>query len=155
MENEIDSIAIEKANNSKSESPYPYVAERLKAAVTDGFVLIGLSIAAATIFGQFEEVPDEARIIAFVLIFILYDPLMTSAFSGTIGHYIFGIRVRKGKNESKRVILPLAILRFAIKAALGWLSLITVGGDSRRRAIHDKLAGSVVIYSKGNGTKKV
>jgi len=130
---------------------YPGVFDRIKAIMADSIVIILLMFTASYIFSLFESVPDNARIIAFVFIFILYDPLFTSIFGGTIGHMLIGIRVKRESDEMKNILLPSAILRYIVKAALGWISLITVSFNPKGKAIHDYLVGSIVVYSKSNG----
>ena len=125
---------------------YPGLLERVKAVVTDSFVLVLFIIIVTYSFSAFENVPDYARIIAFVFIFLLYDPLFTSIFGGTIGHISFGIRVKRESNPLKNILFPLALLRFIVKALLGWISLLTISGNDKRKAIHDILVGSVVVY---------
>jgi len=131
-----------------TEENYPGVFDRIKAILTDSIVVIGLMFAASYIFSRFESVPDNARIIAVVFIFILYDPLFTSIFGGTIGHMIIGIRVKRESNETKNILFPLAILRYIVKAGLGWVSLIAVSFNPKKKAIHDYLVGSIVVYAK-------
>ena len=131
-----------------TEDHYPGVFDRFKAIAADGALVIVLMFAAAYVFSLFETVPDNARILAFVLIFILYDPLFTSIFGGTIGHMMIGIRVKRASDETKNILFPLAIIRYIVKAGLGWISLLTVSGNPKRRAIHDYLVGSVVVYAK-------
>ncbi len=104
-------------------------------------------------FSVFEHVPDNAKIIAFIFIFFLYDPIFTSVFGGTIGHMMFGIRVKREKNQMKNILFPLAIIRFLVKALLGWISLLTISGNKKRKAIHDFLVGSVVVF-KGTDEKR-
>ena len=130
---------------------YPGVFDRIKAIMADSIVIILLMFTASYIFSLFESVPDNARIIAFVFIFILYDPLFTSIFGGTIGHMLIGIRVKRESDEMKNILLPSAILRYIVKAALGWISLITVSFNPKGKAIHDYLVGSIVVYSKSKG----
>jgi len=133
-----------------SKEKYPGLLDRVKAIVTDGVVIILFILAATYVFSLFENVPVNAKIIAFVFIFILYDPIFTSSFGGTIGHMIVGIRVKRENNEKKNILFPLAIVRFIVKAFLGWISLLTVTGNVKSRAIHDYLVGSVVIYANSN-----
>lgn len=128
------------------EKNYPHVSDRVKAVLIDSIILVGQIVLVTYIFSIFESVPDIAKIIAFVFIFLLYDPIFTSLFGGTIGHMIMNIRVKRSKNVQKNILFPLAIIRFIVKAFLGWLSLLTVSGNERRKAIHDMLVGSVVIY---------
>ena len=125
---------------------YPGVFLRVKAVVIDSVILILLMLGAVDLFDSFNNVPDFARIAAFVFIFLLYDPLFTSVFGGTIGHFLFGIRVKRANNPEKNILFPLAVARYLIKALLGWLSLITVTGNKKAKAIHDIAVKSVVIY---------
>jgi uncharacterized RDD family membrane protein YckC len=43
---------------------------------------------------------------------------------------------------------PVALIRFTAKVFLGSISLLTITGNSKNRAIHDSIAGSVVIVAK-------
>lgn len=127
---------------------YPGVIERVKAMVTDSIVIIVFMFIASYVFSFFESVPDNARILAFVFIVLFYDPVFTSVLGGTIGHIMLGIRVRRASNEQKNIIFPLAVLRYIVKSSLGLISLLTVSNNKKRRAIHDLLVGSVVVYAE-------
>lgn len=127
---------------------YPGVAERVKAIVADGLVLMTFMFIASYVFRLFENVPDNARIFAFVFIFLLYDPLFTSSFGGTIGHMMLGIRVKRESDEQKNIPLASAIGRYIFKALLGVISLLTVTRNEKKKAIHDYIAESVVVYVK-------
>ena len=131
-----------------TENNYPGVFDRVKAIVIDGIVMIVFLFVFSYVFSLFENVSDYVRIIAFVFIFFLYDPLFTSIFGGTIGHMMIGIRVKREKNEQKNILFPLAIIRFVVKAFLGIISLLTVLNNYKRKAIHDYLIGSIVVYAK-------
>jgi uncharacterized RDD family membrane protein YckC len=131
-----------------TEENYPGVFDRVKAIAADGAVIIILMFAAANVFSLFESVPDNARIGAFVFIFLLYDPIFTSIFGGTIGHMMLGLRVKRESDENRNILFPLAIVRYIVKASLGLVSLLTVSGNVKRKAIHDYLVGSVVVYAK-------
>jgi uncharacterized RDD family membrane protein YckC len=124
---------------------YGTLLNRVKAVIIDGLVLMGLGLLASSILSKFENAPDWIRLVAFIFVFLLYDPLFTSLFGGTIGHFFIGLRVRRESDESKKILLPVAIIRFVIKAFLGSISLLTVSGNKKNRAIHDALVGSVVI----------
>ena len=131
-----------------TDQEYPKLFDRIKAVFVDLLVLMGLMIIATIIFSSFENVSDNIRIAAFVFMFILYDPIFTSTFGGTLGHLMTGIRVRKDSDREKNIIFPLAIIRFVIKSFLGWISLLTVTTNSKRKAIHDSVIGSVVVFKK-------
>jgi uncharacterized RDD family membrane protein YckC len=127
---------------------YPGLIERIKAALIDAVFLILLMYLASILFSYFENTPNTARIGAFVFIFLLYDPFLTSMTGGTIGHKFNSLRVTREKDLEKNVQFPFAIIRFLLKAALGWVSLVTVSGNVKKMAIHDIAAGSVVVYQK-------
>lgn len=131
-----------------TENNYPGVLDRVKAVVADSVVIIIFMIIITYIFSAIGNVPDNARKFAFIFIFILYDPIFTSFFGGTIGHMAFGIRVRRANNQVKNIFFPLALIRFMAKALLGWISLLTVNGNVKRKAIHDFLSGSIVVYNE-------
>ena len=138
-----------------TEDNYPGVFDRIKAIMTDGIVVVVYMFVASYIFSLFESVPDNARIIAFVFIFLLYDPIFTSLFGGTIGHMMLGIRVKRESDEQKNILFHKAILRYLAKVLLGWVSLLTVSGNKKRKAIHDFLVGSVVVYAKSEQDKNI
>ncbi|MBL4715332.1 MAG: RDD family protein [Bacteroidia bacterium] len=127
---------------------YPKLIDRIKAAFVDVLVLLALMVAVSSIFSSFDNVPDGIRIAAFIFIFGLYDPIFTSMLGGTLGHMIIGIRVKKESNQKDNISFLLAIIRFIIKALLGWISLLTVTSNKKRKAIHDSVVGSVVVYNK-------
>jgi len=76
-------------------------------------------------------------------------------FGGTIGHFLIGIRVKRERKPEKNIIFPFALIRFVVKATLGWISLLTVSNNLKRKAIHDHMIGSVVIYSDPNEQEEI
>lgn len=128
-----------------TELEYPGVAIRVKALFIDTVVMILFMMLFTALFAQFEKVADEARIIAIVFIVLLYDPLFTGFTGATIGHRLFGLRVRNEQELTKNINFFKAIVRFLIKAFLGWISLLTVQGNEKRKAMHDMAVGSVVV----------
>jgi len=142
MKEEIEENRLEK------ELTYPGVSDRVKAAVTDSFIIVGFMFIAAYSFSQFESVPDNLRIMTFIFIFGLYDPIFTSFLGATLGHMAMNLRVRSKNDNEKKINFPIAIIRFIVKFFLGIVSLLTVGNNKKHLAIHDLVAGSIVIYKK-------
>lgn len=134
--------------NERTDSNYPGVSDRIKAAVADSVIIIGFIICLTLIFSQFEHVPDHIRMIAFIFVFGLYDPICTSFLGGTLGHMSMNIRVKKLKDQNRNIVIHLAIIRYIVKVLLGWISLLTISRDSKGLAIHDMLVGSVVVYKE-------
>ena len=73
----------------------------------------------------------------------LYEPIFTSRFC-TLGQKIMGIRVREIFSLQK-ISIPKAYLRIVIKIFLGFISFFSIPFSSERRAIHDFVAGTIVV----------
>ncbi len=144
IEKDINNIDL--AVSESKELIFPGIVERVKAAFADGVIIILMMLMLSEIFSRFENVPDSARIIGFVFIFGLYDPIFTSLFGGTLGHFSMKLRVKRINQQSRNILLPFALLRFFIKALLGWISLLTVGSSEKRQTMHDIASGSIVLY---------
>jgi uncharacterized RDD family membrane protein YckC len=123
---------------------YPELKDRIQSSFIDGIVIIIMMFVFAAVLDKYEHVPDWIRIALFALLFVIYEPL-SMTIGCTLGNFIKGIRVRKNGNTAKRINILQAIIRYPVKIFLGWLSFITIGVDAKRRAIHDMVAGSVMI----------
>lgn len=55
---------------------YAGVAFRVRAIITDAVVVLCFMILAFIVFSFFENVPDNTRILVFIFISFLYDPLL-------------------------------------------------------------------------------
>ena len=130
------------------EIKYAELMDRIKAAFSDMIVLVILMFLVTSLFSSYENVPTEARIGAFIGIFILYEPLFISAFGGTIGHFANGLRVKRSKTPNRNIIFPWAIVRYGAKMFLGIVSLFTISANYEGKAIHDIIVNSVVIKVK-------
>lgn len=127
------------------ESIYAGLQNRIKAAVVDGILLMVMMYSITEILKFFNDVPSSLRMYLFILVFVLYEPLMVSILGFTAGHYYFDIKVKREDNHTKNIIFPLALLRFILKLSLGWVALLTVTGTKKKQAIHDKVVKSVVL----------
>lgn len=130
-----------------NEIKYGTLINRLKAILIDALVLLGLCMIATAVFSRIGYVSDTVRMLVFIFIFLLYDPLFTSIFGATIGHLIIGLRIRRAKDITRKLIFPMALIRFIIKGTLGFISLMTISITKKSRAIHDIVAGSVVLQA--------
>ncbi len=126
------------------EEKYPQLIDRIQSTLIDTFFIVVLMMVFANILDNFENVPKWVRISMFVFLFIAYEPLCVTL-GCTLGNYIKGIRVRKDSEPTERINLFEAIVRYLIKVLLGWISFLTIFSNPRRRAIHDMVAGSVMI----------
>lgn len=123
---------------------YPLLTERIQSTLIDTVLIISLMFLFSNILDKMENPPDWLRIVMFVGIWLVYEPLCTSI-GFTLGNYIKGIRVRKAENTEKKINIFQAIIRYIFKVLLGWISFLTISGNPKRRAIHDLVSGSVMI----------
>ncbi len=123
---------------------YPQLTDRVQSTFVDTVLIIIMMFLFATILDRFENIPDWVRIAMFAGIFVVYEPLCMT-FGFTLGNFIKGIRVRKISDPTKRINILQAIIRYPVKVLLGWISFLTIHSNSKRRAIHDLVSGSVMI----------
>lgn len=109
----------------------------------DTIVIVLVMLLLANIFDWFGDIPDWVRIAAFAGL-LLYEPVCTTL-GGTIGNRMKGIRVRKESDTKTRISFIHALIRYAVKIILGWVSFITIHSNRKKQAIHDQAAGSVMI----------
>lgn len=133
---------------------YAKIFDRVKAAVIDGIVIIGLMYSAAEILNGFDAVEIYIRVLIFVFIFLIYEPVLVSFFGATVGHFFSNIMVKQEGDHSKNINIFRAIPRFIVKYILGWISLLTVNGNEKKQALHDFVGGSVVLGFKSSKIKK-
>ncbi|MEO8240292.1 MAG: RDD family protein [Flavobacterium sp.] len=125
------------------EEKYPFMLERIQSILIDSVLIVACMIIFSDILSGFKNVPDWFRAILLISLF-LYEPIATT-FGGTIGNNVKGIRVRKDSDDTKQINILQALIRYFFKLLFGWLSFITIFFNSKKRAIHDILSGTVMI----------
>jgi len=126
---------------------YPLLIDRVQSTFIDLLVILSLTFLAGYILDKFDNVPDGVRIALFFGLWAVYEPVCTSMGS-TLGNYIKGIRVRQHGHNYSKINLLQSFIRYGLKATLGWLSFITMHTNKERRAIHDLVAGSVMLKNE-------
>src|SRR5436190_18757884 len=104
---------------------YPNLSDRVQSTFIDTIFIILAMFAIASVLDKSENAPTWVKIVLFVLIWVIYEPLCTTL-GFTLGNFIKGIRVRQHSNMVKRINIFQAILRYLIKILLGWLSFLTI-----------------------------
>ncbi|HXL56895.1 MAG TPA: RDD family protein [Chitinophagaceae bacterium] len=123
---------------------YPSLGDRFQSLLIDSIFIIILMFVFAPLLEHFKNPPNRLRVALFFAIWGIYEPLCMT-FGFTLGNYIKKLRVRKFKDISKKINLLQALIRYIIKALLGWLSFLTIRTNNERRAIHDLVSGTVMI----------
>lgn len=117
---------------------------RYRSILVDAIVLIAFMFIAGYALDPFPNAPEGIRKAIFLFIWFGNEPLAMT-FGCTLGNYVMKIRVRKAADESKRIDIVQAYVRYAVKLALGWLSFLTMGRGPKLCALHDKVSGSVMV----------
>jgi uncharacterized RDD family membrane protein YckC len=143
-------IETEPSQEPEAADPYkdyefPSLLKRSQALLIDALIIILVFFIASYLIEIIGGAPGWLRGAVLVFMLFLYEPVMVSALGGSIGHRAMRLRVKRIKNPEKNIIIFLAVIRFIIKALLGWLSFVTVTKNKRMRAIHDIASGSIVI----------
>lgn len=126
-------------------SPVPGLRERIQSTMIDVLSIITLMFIFSIIFERMESVPDYFRIIAFIFVWGLFEPLCTTL-GCTPGNFISKIRVRRHSNIHQKLNFFQALIRYVIKTLLGIISFFTIHANPEKRAIHDLACDSIVIY---------
>ena len=125
------------------EEKYPTIIDRIKSILIDSIIIIACMMIISEILNAFKNVPDWVRIVLFMAI-LLYEPLCT-VFGATLGNHKMEIRVRKNSDSSKRLNIFQSLIRYFFKIIFGWFSFLGIFTNSKNRAIHDLISGSVMI----------
>ncbi|MEM6516880.1 MAG: RDD family protein [Bacteroidota bacterium] len=67
---------------------YASVSTRIRAVIIDGIALMIVIYSATQLFEAIGQVHDVVRIATFILLFLLYEPILVSFFGATIGHFL-------------------------------------------------------------------
>lgn len=123
---------------------YPSLIDRIKSTVIDTVVLIALMFTCSRLLSGLSDSSTWVRAVCFVAVFVLYDPLCT-AFGCTVGNFFMKIRVRQNEDHGKHINFFFALIRYIVKVLPGWISFLTIHSNREKRAIHDMVAGSVMV----------
>ena len=140
----METILAEQTSNPERIEKYPLLGDRVQSTFIDTILIIVLMFVFASVLDRYENVPDWIRIALFVGLFAIYEPVCTTL-GCTLGNYIKNIRVRRTNDSTKRINIIQALIRYIFKIGLGWISFLTINSNPQRRAIHDLVAGSVMI----------
>jgi len=126
---------------------YARFTRRLQAVLVDVIIFM-LIFAGALILAVSLKSDNVARILGFTVVatWLLYEPILVSRTGGTVGHWLYNLRVvdDRGGNLS----FGKSVLRVVVKTVLGWYSFITMALTHRHQAVHDLLTKSTVQIRK-------
>jgi uncharacterized RDD family membrane protein YckC len=127
---------------------YVGATHRLAAALLDGAILLALWVIVLSLMTSFDS--PIAGLWAYGAIVLAYFVLLTaSSKQATLGQSALEMKVTTLAGE--RIGLARSVLRFAallLTLATAMLGLFIAGFDPKRRALHDWIAGTLVVTEK-------
>ncbi|MCG7873641.1 MAG: RDD family protein [Candidatus Thiodiazotropha lotti] len=126
---------------------YPRLLRRVQALLIDSLIFFLIIFSWWMAFPLLEEQPTWIRLIYPACAWLIIDPVLVSFTGGTPGHHLRHIMVLKHSGNAKLGILQ-SLIRSLLKAVTGWWSFIFVLMTKRHQALHDLLAGSVVVIKQ-------
>ncbi|MEZ4688256.1 MAG: RDD family protein [Bacteroidia bacterium] len=121
--------------------------ERFQALMIDAVLIFFVEYLAFSGLDNLGMEDSAVKMPLYILLFALYEPLLVTLTGGTVGHHVAKIMVRKASDPEKKLNIVQAVIRFAMKVLLGWVSLLTITANKEKRALHD-LVGNAVVLSK-------
>lgn len=128
------------------EFEYPTLLRRYFSTVIDGLLVICIIILSSYLLDIGNDMSKSIRVGLILFMFFVYEPVFTSFFC-TLGQKITRVRVRK-LDHIEHINLFQAYVRIIVKLILGIISFFTIPFSKNKRAIHDMVVGSLVIYYK-------
>lgn len=127
---------------------YPTILRRYLSTAIDSIFIILVLFLASYAFQQEHTLATQFRVSIILFMFFVYEPFCTSMYC-TLGQKITGIRIRKYDSfADENISLPKAYLRILSKIILGFISFFSIIFSKEKRAIHDFIAGSIVLNKK-------
>jgi uncharacterized RDD family membrane protein YckC len=148
------------ASAPPSDTPYAGLATRgvafaADAAIIDGVallvaVVVGLCLSVVDIGNRGEKVLAAVGAVVAVVWAIAYFTFFWSTTGQTPGNRLMGIRVQTAADGSpprpRRAFVRVLLL--PVSALLLGAGFLMILFDRRRRALHDRIAGTVVVYAQ-------
>lgn len=141
---------------------------RFVASIIDGIVIFIIhSISSLVFFGTLFPMPQNpesveieylfsaqylgSSIFSLVLDVVYYAGMQSSSKQATIGKMAFDLKVMR--TDGSRISFLRGVGRYFSKwvsAIILMIGYIMAAFDSRKQALHDKIADTLVVYEKGN-----
>ncbi len=126
------------------DNKYPTLTRRYIATAIDVAFVLGIIVLVSYLFENADATGVKIRVGIILFLLFVYEPLCTSRLC-TLGQKIMGVRVRRFPSL-ERISILMAYGRIIVKGLLGVFSFFTLPFSKNRRAIHDMVARSIVIF---------
>ena len=123
---------------------YPSLLRRYLATLVDLFVVLFVLYLFA--HSPLYNKDSGAEVTWPLWLFVMYEPL-SNRYGMTVGQFLLRFRVRTVKGHG-RVPLWRGLIRVLTKYLLGIISFIRMPIQRERRALHDTIAGTIVLEAR-------
>lgn len=127
-----------------TEAIYPRLLRRVRAILIDSVILVGILVFWWITLPLVAEFHPVLKIVPPLLLVFLFEPVMVATTGGTPGHHMMGIKVQ-GLKTAEYIGIVRAAIRMLLRGLFGWLSFVFVLTSKKHQAIHDLIAGTVVV----------
>jgi uncharacterized RDD family membrane protein YckC len=136
----MDAVASDASSDTQA---YVRFTRRVQAVLVDTIIFMIVLAGALAVAVAFAS-DNIARIVGFTVAatWLFYEPMLVSLTGGTIGHYLYNMRVVDDRGGNVNFLKTVA--RVVIKSLLGWYSFVAMAMTHRHQAIHDLLTSSTV-----------
>lgn len=124
---------------------YARLTTRIKAMLIDSIIFVLWILIVPAIVKSSNQDASATRMWLILSPIVIYETLMISIFACTIGQRLMGIRVLR--EDYSKVPLHISFIRWITKSLLGLYSFIYMFFTDKLQAIHDRIAGTVVIVN--------
>lgn len=133
---------------------YATFTARARALVMDAVIISVAAVALLFISTLMENVPGSGAlsVIGLFALLVLYEPIMVARFGATIGHQRANLRVVSDRTGGPPNFL-VALVRFILKAILGFVSFATMLFTQRHQAFHDFITRTTVQVRDVNAAR--
>jgi len=122
---------------------FPSLRQRVQATFVDSLIPLFVAMMLVGLVPGIAEWPPMGKLLL-VAVCYLYEPILSSV-SLTVGQHLTGTRIRRYQAHDQRLSFGAAYGRFLTKVFLGWFSYLFIHFNPERRALHDLVAGTVVL----------
>ncbi len=141
-------------NTANSKKQYPGFLNRLLAYFLDNSIVVFITL--PFIYHIGEDKLFERQVFIY-LASLYYNVFLVYKYQTTIGKFVLGTKIQPERNLKFtlwQVVLREIIGKF-VSSVIFYFGFLIVIFDKKNQALHDKLAKTIVVYSKNSKTSEL
>ena len=134
-------------NDANTEVLYPRLLRRVRAFLVDTILFIIVIYTWLLSLSALVQAPFLVKLAALLVPIIILEPVLVAFTGGTVGHHLFGLRIRDASRD-RNIGMHRAAARAIVRSLLGWLSFVFVLVTKRHQALHDYFTSTIVVLRR-------